>query len=358
MPATIHSPAPPNLSRDEHVARLTSPARLAALRATGLLNGESDEVLNRVARLGAALLGVPISLISLVDDHGQHFAGMQGLGGWAGDNRGTPLSHSFCQWVVTTDKPLVINDARRETLTMDHPAHTDLGVVAYAGVPLRTAEGETLGAMCGIDVVPVQWSDSQIAALEDLAAAAMAEIELRVTVQALAQAHERLREQVIRDPLTGLLNRRGFAEHARRHLALAEREGHAFVIAALDMDGLKQINDTLGHDAGDQALLEFATTLARVCRTSDLVARVGGDEFLCLLAHTTGTEAAGVFSRLRCELRTMNEVAGSEYQLATSVGSSEWSTDQRATIQTLMRQADEMMYEDKRTRKAPARHVA
>ncbi len=357
MTSTIDAPTPPSLSRAEHVARLTSPSRLEALRATGLLNGQADEVLDRVARLGAALLGVPVALVSLVDDQGQHFAGMQGLGGWAGDNRGTPLSHSFCQWVVTMDKPLAINDARREPFTKDHPAHTDLGVVAYAGVPLRTAEGETLGAMCGIDVVPVQWTPTQIAALEDLAAAAMAEIELRVTVQALAQAHEKLREQVIRDPLTGLLNRRGFAENARRHLALAEREGHAFVIAALDMDGLKQINDTLGHDAGDEALLEFATTLARVCRTSDLVARVGGDEFLCLLAHSTAAEAESVFARLRCELQTINEVPESEYQLAASIGLSEWSPSQRATLPTLMRQADELMYENKRARKAPTRHV-
>ncbi len=357
MTAISDPPAPPDLTSDEHVARLTSPARLAALRSTGLLHGHADAVLDRVARLGTALLGVPVSLVSLVDDEGQHFAGMEGLGGWAGAGRGTPLSHSFCQWVVSTDAPLVINDARRESFTRDHPAHAELGVIAYAGVPLRTADGETLGAMCAIDVVPVEWSEKQIAALEDLAAAAMAEIELRVTVQALEHANEQLRAQVIRDPLTGLLNRRGFAEHARQHLALAEREGHPFVIAALDLDGFKQINDTLGHDAGDEALLEVATILTRVCRRSDLVARVGGDEFLCLLAHATAGEAESLFARLATELQTRNAHPQAEFQLATSLGWCEWSPTQSPTLQTLLRQADESMYANKRARKAPERHA-
>ncbi len=343
---------------ERDIARLTSPSRLAALRASGLLDGQADAVLDRITRIATALLGTPISMVSLVDDARQHFAGLTGLGGWAGAARGTPLTHSFCQTVVVNDAPLLITNAARDPFAMHHPAFTDLGVVAYAGVPLRTSDGETLGAMCAIDTVPVEWTATQVSALEDLAAAAMAEIELRATVHALSVAHEQLRNQVIRDPLTGLLNRRGFAEHAKQHLALAERTGNTFVVLALDLDGFKQINDTLGHDAGDEALLEMATILTRVCRNSDIVARVGGDEFVCLLAQTSTSELKFVTARLNAELSLRNADPKAEFQLATSVGWSEWLPSQRATLPTLLRLADESMYANKRARKAHAEHAA
>ncbi len=354
----IDVPPPPLVSHERHAARLTSPSRLAALRSTGLLSGHADVVLDRVARIATTLLGVPIALVSLVDDARQHFAGLHGLGGWAGDDRGTPLTHSFCQWVVTNDAPLLITDASQEPHTQHHPAHTDLGVVAYAGVPLRTAEGETLGAMCAINTVPVAWSAEQVAALEDLAAAAMAEIELRATVSALAAAHEQLRNQAMRDSLTGLLNRRGFADHAKQHLALAERSGSTFVVLALDLDGFKQINDTLGHDAGDEALMEMATLLTRLCRSSDLVGRLGGDEFVCLLTQTTAAEVGFVTARLHAELAARNANPDAEYQLMASIGWSEWSVAARATLPTLLRLADESMYGNKRARKLNTEHAA
>jgi len=168
------------------------PARLAALRATGLLDDASNAVLDRLTRLVTQLRGVPVALVSLVDDRGQHFPGLTGLGGWAGAQRSTPLSHSFCKHVVTSETALIVTDASLHPLVRDNAAHTELGVVAYAGVPLRTGDGHTYGALCAIDTSPVAWTAEQLAILEDLAAAAMAEIELRATVRSLAAAQESL----------------------------------------------------------------------------------------------------------------------------------------------------------------------
>jgi len=165
--------------------RITAPARLAALRATGLLDGGSNAVLDRLTRLVTRLLGVPVALVSLVDERGQHFPGLAGLGGWAGEQRSTPLTHSFCQHVVTSESMLVVTDAAVHPLVRDNEAHTELGVVAYAGVPLRSTDGHTYGALCAIDTTPVVWTAEQLAILEDLAAAAMAEIELRATARSL-----------------------------------------------------------------------------------------------------------------------------------------------------------------------------
>lgn len=346
------------LPPDQHHARLTAPSRLAALRTSQLLDGASSDVLDRLARLATQLLHVPVALVSLVDDGGQHFPGLAGLGGWAGAQRGTPLSHSFCQYVVTNGRALIVDDAAVHPLVRDNLAFHELGVVAYAGVPLRTSGGENLGSMCAIDTVPVQWTDAQVTTLEDLAAAAMAEIELRSTVRALTAAQERLQQQVERDVLTGLYNRRGFSERAKHHLALAQRTGSPFSVVALDLDAFKQINDSFGHDVGDEALVEMASLLADVVRDSDLAARLGGDEFTLLLANAVGRDLDVFVGRLRAAIDAANARDERDFVLASSIGVASWSPASPSSLPTLMRLADEALYADKRARKLHALCVA
>ena len=348
----------PTLSADVHQARLTSPSRLAALQLTGLLDGAANPVLDRLARLTSRLLAVPVALVSLVDDRQQHFPGLAGLSGRAGEQRGTPLSHSFCQHVVASDRVLLVQDASTHPLVMDNLAFRELGLIAYAGVPLRTADGETLGALCAIDVAPTQWTPEQVSTLEDLATAAMAEIELRATTQALlvAQAqlqaaHDRLRAQAARDALTGLLNRRGFADAARQQLALAERTRTPFVVAALDLDGFKEINDTHGHDVGDEALVEMAVLLTESCRASDLVCRLGGDEFVLLLTNTDAVQVTVVRDRIDAALAAHNAGGSGDYTLGTSVGFAAWQPGDATSLPDLLKAADQAMYADKRRRR-------
>lgn len=356
----------PGLTPADHHARLTSPTRLAALHASGLLDGAATPVLDRLARLVTRLLGVPVALVSLVDDRGQHFPGLAGLGGWAGEARGTPLTHSFCQHVVATDRMLLIEDASVHPLVRENLAFKELGVIAYAGVPLRTADGETLGALCAIDTSPVAWRPEQVATLEDLAAAAMAEIELRATTRALLRsqesleasqlslqgAHDRLKAQSVRDQLTGLLNRRGFAEAARHHQAVAQRSGDPFLVAALDLDGFKQINDSFGHDVGDEALTDMAVILTETFRSSDVIARFGGDEFVLLLTNTAAAEMDAVRTRLAGALAAHNAGAGHEYLLVASIGLTSWEPATSRPLPALLKEADDAMYADKRARKS------
>jgi len=351
MTSIVDAPAHLPMSEPQPL-RLSSPTRLAALRATGLLDGTANPVLDRLTRIVTRLLAVPIALVSLVDDQRQHFAGLTVPGGRAVAERGAPLSLSFCQHVVRTDDRLLVSDASTHPLVRGNLARTELGVVAYAGVPLRNAEGETLGALCAIDTMPVNWTSEQIEALEDLAAAAMAEIELRVTVSALAKAYERLRQQAMRDPLTGLLNRRGFMEIAKQQVALAERQGMPFMLALLDLDGFKQINDTLGHDAGDEALVEVAAVLSDICRTSDIVGRHGGDEFIWLLTNADISDCRLLESRLAAALIKCNGASDREFRLAASIGFSASTPELPQTLPTMLRLADEAMFGAKRRRKS------
>ncbi len=172
--------------------RLTDPFRLVAVRDTGLLDAVASPVLDRLAAAAARRVGAPVALVSLVDDAGQHFPGMAGLTGWAADARGTPLSHSFCQYVVARAAPLVVDDAAAHPLVRDNGAHLDLGVAAYAGVPLTNAAGDTLGALCAIDGVARHWTREQLAELDALAGAVVSELEFRATQHALADARARL----------------------------------------------------------------------------------------------------------------------------------------------------------------------
>jgi PAS domain S-box-containing protein len=157
--------------------RIQDPERLAAVRDTGVLDVPEPPGLRRLTRLASRLVGSPTAVVSLVLDDRQVFASQVGLPQPWADRGQTPLSHSFCQHVVADDAPLVVSDARLNDRLKDSLAIPEIGVVAYAGMPIRVA-GQTLGSFCAIDAEPREWSAGDLAVLEDLAAAVATEIEL------------------------------------------------------------------------------------------------------------------------------------------------------------------------------------
>jgi PAS domain S-box-containing protein len=161
---------------------VSNPDRLAALYRTGLLDTASP-AFDRLTRLAARILDVPVALVSLVDKDRQFFTSCVGLPEPWATKRETPLSHSFCQHVVRSGEPLLIEDARLHPLVRDNGAVTELNVVAYAGIPLRTADGNVLGSFCAIDSHPRSWTGEDVSLLRDLAASAVTEIELHLALQ-------------------------------------------------------------------------------------------------------------------------------------------------------------------------------
>jgi PAS domain S-box-containing protein len=149
------------------------------LRDLELLDTPTDRRLDRMTRLVSRTLEAPVALITLVDADRQYFASAVGLPEPWATRRQTPLTHSFCQHVVTTGEPLTIEDARQDARVCDNLAIPDLGVVAYAGVPLTLPDGPVLGALCAIDRSPRSWSGRDASTLEDLAASVVSELELR-----------------------------------------------------------------------------------------------------------------------------------------------------------------------------------
>lgn len=171
---------------------MRDPTRLLALRRSGLLDSGPEESFDRITRIASSALGVPVSLVSLVDEDRQFFKSCLGLPSTWAEARETPISRSFCQHVVVGAEPLVIVDAREHALVHDNPAIDEAGVVAYLGIPISTPDGEIIGSLCAIDSQPREWSESDIVMLTDLAAAVMTEIRLRTVADEAAAAITRL----------------------------------------------------------------------------------------------------------------------------------------------------------------------
>ncbi len=172
--------------------------RLAALRQIELLDQSAVPLFDHLTEMACRWLPAPVALISLVDWNRQFFCSQHGLPAPWTAKRQTPLSHSFCQHVVTGATPLVVQDARTHARFVDHPAIDDLGVVAYLGTPLQTPNGEVIGAMCAIDDQARHWTEEDLAILQDLAAVAMQEIERQWHQQQSQAASTALRESEAR----------------------------------------------------------------------------------------------------------------------------------------------------------------
>jgi hypothetical protein len=163
------SPLPPPVVTQAPDPELGRPERLNALEKTGLLDSPPEAPYDRVAQITAHMLDVPVILLSLVDRHRQFFKAQVGVPEPVATSRQTPLSHSFCQWVVSAHEDLVVSDARRHPLLQTNGGTVDLGVVAYAGVPLCVETNEAIGSFCAIDMKPRDWDARELRALHDAA---------------------------------------------------------------------------------------------------------------------------------------------------------------------------------------------
>lgn len=194
----------PIMSEQEIPSMVLDPARLQALRATGLLDSLPENAFDRLTNLAAKIFKAPVSLISLVDSDRQFFKSACGLPEPWATARETPLSHSFCQYVVGRSAPLAIHNAPLDALVKTNGAVRDLNVIAYLGVPITTPDGlYTLGSFCVIDTVPRHWTNEDIELLVSLSQSLMTEIGMRHHIRALNKVEQRL-QRAIRGSQDGL----------------------------------------------------------------------------------------------------------------------------------------------------------
>lgn len=198
---------------------------------------------------------------------------------------------------------------------------------------LHTARGGTLPVALSASPLPRQQRSMVVIALD---------------MSVVRNLHVQLETQAVTDSLTGLLNRRGFHQALDSALARVDRNGKRMAILYIDLDGFKRINDSLGHDAGDEILCRVARLLETCMRPYDIIARMGGDEFTALLDSLDHPEdAARVAEKLIELISVRHTIDGTEVTLGASIGIAHFP-DCGQSVEELLRSADMAMYEAKR----------
>jgi len=217
------------------------------------------------------------------------------------------------------------------------PFPLSLAVASAGEMELRLPGGTT--AVVELRVVETTWGDNEafLVSLWDVTE----NVHLRRQLQDLS----------VTDELTGLANRRGFMMLAEQQRKLVRR-GHSMVLLYMDLNDFKSINDTLGHHAGDDALVETAKVLRTCVRDSDILARMGGDEFAALLVDSEAVFAEQAPLRVQAAFDTRNAGSSTSYDLSISCGSAPYLGDDPMSLEQLIARADELMYTHKQAVKA------
>lgn len=304
--------------------------RLEALNGLDLLDTPPEEAFDRIARLIRNIFDLPIGIVSVIDAHRQ----------WIKAGSGSTRSEierreSLCNLTIQSGGPHIVSDLRADPQTRDNPLVTGpRGLRFYAGVPLTTSDGFNIGTLCAIGHEAREFGQREIDILADLARVTMDEIELK--------------QRASTDNLTGLMTRGTFREEAERALGLAVRHKQELAVVTLDIDHFKAINDTYGHGVGDRVLKVVAQTCASTPRQTDLVGRIGGEEFVVLLPHTGRPGALEAAERIReaIEMLALDGTGVTGLKVTASFGI---ATLDGATgdLDALLANADAALYEAK-----------
>ncbi len=262
--------------------------RLVALRSYEIVGTPPEAAYDAIVRLVAELCGMPVALVTLVDETSLWVKSRVGHFPYVPER-----ATSFCGHTVAESSDLfVVEDASEDLRFHDNPfVIGEPFIRCYASAPIVPSEGWALGALCVIDFVPrvVSEHDRLVLALGARAIAALLD-EHRVTRRLDRAIAERrtLAFAAHHDALTKLPNRAyviGLLDARLRQIDARPRV--PFAVMFLDVDGFKAVNDTYGHVRGDEVLIAISKRLARIVRGSDVVARIGGDEFIVLVDHAT-----------------------------------------------------------------------
>lgn len=306
--------------------------RLAAVIDLQLLDRIGDPVLTALTRLASYVTGARSAAVHIFDAHYQRRIAAVGV-----PLVDVPENDTLCRIVVGSGTRLVVRDASVEERFSFASATRDAvdPLRFYAGLPLKVSGDVTVGALCVFDSTPRQLTDEQVARLEDIAEVARTHLELVRIASTLGRA-------ATLDPLTGAVNRVMFDDRLAQALARRRRRGTPVLIAVIDLDDFKRLNDSFGHARGDAALQWVVSRLREVVRDEDTIGRLGGDEF--------GLIAEGSHGDFQALVRRVMEVPkGFEPAFTLSVGTA--LVDDDDDVESALARADEAMYAAKRARK-------
>lgn len=307
-----------------HATHDSEARRLDVLAELDILDTPRELAFDRLTTLCRKMFRVQMSTLTLIDGHRQWFKASEGM-----EHRETARGPALCNYAIAQDDPLVVSDMLRDTRFADNVFVRGKPFIRfYAGAQLRIS-GAIVGTLCAMDTRPREFDAEAVSMLVDLAAIAVDELKLR--------------NLSMQDSLTGASSRRAFRGEGERLAVLAARHVSPLTCAVLDVDHFKSVNDRFGHAIGDLVLSAVAETARGSLRASDVIGRLGGEEFGILLPHTRLDQAMGVLEKVRSVIAaTRIDTPAGTIGITCSLGGSALSPGQ--CFDDMLRNADLAMY--------------
>jgi diguanylate cyclase (GGDEF)-like protein len=325
----------------------TATLKIANIHSLDLFYTPLEERFERITRLARRALHAPVAAISLLNEDKQWF---KSAAGWGISE--LPRDQAICKLTVDANHIVVIGD------TLADPRVATLPVVtgaprfrAYAGYPLSDEHGNCVGTFCVFDLKPREFLAADRQTLADLAAIAQRELlsdQLTNAHAALTTKLGMARREALMDPLTHLWNRRGASVLLKGAFTSADQRGMPLALALLDLDNFKRVNDNHGHQTGDEVLRRVGSRLLSAVRTDDAICRLGGDEFLVLMADTDAAVASRVAERIRLAItNTPVPTRDGAMTISVSVGCTVRPPRDATAVEALLERADQALMQSK-----------
>lgn len=313
--------------------------RLSSLHAYKILDTAPEVEFDVTTRVASHLFNTPIALVALMDKDRLWFKSRQGV-----ELEQLDREIAFCAHaIINPDELLVIEDLLKDPRFAENPLVSGAPSIRfYAGAPLRDPNGLALGTIAVLATEPREFSAEQRTLLRDLSVSVMTAIEARHRALELKQL-------ATTDALTGLANRIQFQSALSLELSQARLAAQSIAVMYMDLDGFKGVNDSLGHEAGDAVLREFAHRILPQIRSGDTLARLGGDEFAIVMGSGSNVSTATVLAERIVEaMRPLIQILGGEQEVPMAVSIGIAVEDARATDATsLLKKADQALYKAK-----------
>jgi diguanylate cyclase (GGDEF)-like protein len=256
--------------------------------------------------------------------------------------------NSFCRKIAETKQELNVQQAKSDAYWKLSPPVVEGKIRSYFGLPIFWPCGELFGTICIVDTKETEHSSTLIKLLEQFCRLITADLQM-------LRDYEAIRDLALTDELTGLNNRRGLSFLGEQRIKEARRAKQTIGIVYLDIDNLKRINDRHGHQIGDQCIITLANVLKESGRESDIITRIGGDEFIIMTSFSDECDYEHHLERLSLRMLDCYKTAVSEYDTdevtSISYGYQTFNHERMTVLEDMIAQADRLMYRNKNSKR-------